>query len=76
MDQNVPEKPKYIDFPVLEHGTTYDGKLALNRWSGILTRGHDFPGAQVRFTFGFTFENISLIPIRPCYMQLGCQIKI
>lgn len=46
--EHTPEKPKYIDFPYLEHGSLLDGKLALNRWSHTITKGHDFPGAQVR----------------------------
>ncbi|KAH8599863.1 dihydroxy-acid dehydratase-like protein [Bisporella sp. PMI_857] len=47
IDRNGPQKPRYIDFPSLEYGTLgADGKIALNRWSGPLTRGHDFPGAQ------------------------------
>lgn len=33
--------PDYIRFPVLPPGDK------LNRWSQTLTRGHDFPGAQV-----------------------------
>lgn len=42
-----PEEPRYINFPSLEHGTVRDGAPALNRWSTTITRGHDFPGAQV-----------------------------
>jgi hypothetical protein len=45
---NGPEAPRYINFPSLEHGTLRDGSPALNRWSSTLTKGHDFPGAQVR----------------------------
>lgn len=45
---NITEKPRYIDFPALEHGVVVDGKQALNRWSSRITKGHDFPGAQVR----------------------------
>ncbi|KAI6710506.1 hypothetical protein JHW43_006947 [Diplocarpon mali] len=44
--ESGPVQPKYIDFPHLEHGTTNDGKAALNRWSSTITREHDFPGAQ------------------------------
>ncbi|CAG8956195.1 hypothetical protein HYFRA_00012112 [Hymenoscyphus fraxineus] len=45
--QHIPEQPRYISFPSLEHGTKgEDGKLALNRWSSLVTRGHDFAGAQ------------------------------
>ncbi|TVY29396.1 putative dihydroxy-acid dehydratase, mitochondrial [Lachnellula hyalina] len=45
--EDIPDKPRYLDFPCLEAGTTAaDGKQALNRWSTTITRGHDFPGAQ------------------------------
>ncbi|KAM3081989.1 hypothetical protein ACMFMG_004449 [Clarireedia jacksonii] len=44
--ENIPDKPRYIDFPSLEAGTVVDGKPALNRWSSTITKGHDFPGAQ------------------------------
>jgi dihydroxy-acid dehydratase len=42
----VKEEPRYVDFPEIEHGTQRNGKLALNRWSSTITKGHDFPGAQ------------------------------
>jgi dihydroxy-acid dehydratase len=45
--EHIPEKPRYIDFPSIPHGTLRDGKPVLNRWSATLTNGHDFPGAQV-----------------------------
>ncbi|TVY20132.1 putative mitochondrial dihydroxy-acid dehydratase [Lachnellula arida] len=46
--ENIPDKPRYLDFPCLEPGTiAADGKQALNRWSTTITRGHDFPGAQI-----------------------------
>jgi dihydroxy-acid dehydratase len=48
--ENIPDKPRYVDFPSLEHGTIVDGKQALNRWSSTITKAHDFPGAQVRRT--------------------------
>lgn len=38
--ENVPDKPRYIDFQCVEPGTkTADGKQVLNRWSSTLTRG-------------------------------------
>ncbi|KAI9816691.1 MAG: hypothetical protein M1832_004979 [Thelocarpon impressellum] len=50
MDPKNAEKratdPTYLSFPSLPEGSTWDGKLALNRHSAIMTRGHDFPGAQ------------------------------
>lgn len=40
------QEPRYLDFPHLPDGTIRDGKLALNKYSSIVTNGHDFPGAQ------------------------------
>ncbi|KAK4120273.1 dihydroxy-acid and 6-phosphogluconate dehydratase [Parathielavia appendiculata] len=39
-DRNVPKPGDYIQFECLPSGGP------LNRWSQVLTRGHDFPGAQ------------------------------
>lgn len=45
--QNEPEEPRYLSFPHLpDDATTADGKPLLNKYSTIITRGHDFPGAQ------------------------------
>lgn len=44
--EEIPEQPRYIDFPCLEAGTIINGKQVLNRWSSTITRDHDFPGAQ------------------------------
>lgn len=39
---------KYINFPSLPDDAKHeDGSPALNRYSTTITRGHDFPGAQV-----------------------------
>lgn len=51
------EQPRYINFPSIEHGTMRDGAPALNRWSATITKGHDFPGAQVRSAFPNTDRN-------------------
>ncbi|KAL2004249.1 hypothetical protein VTN02DRAFT_4764 [Thermoascus thermophilus] len=41
------EEARYVEFPSVPHGTKHeDGTLVLNRYSSIITRGHDFPGAQ------------------------------
>lgn len=40
-------EPKYLDFKHAPDGAMRDGKPLLNRYSTILTREHDFPGAQV-----------------------------
>jgi dihydroxy-acid dehydratase len=43
-----PRAPGYAEFRSLPDGTMRDGKLALNKYSAVLTNDHDFPGAQVR----------------------------
>jgi hypothetical protein len=40
-DRNVPKEGDYLKFDCYPPGG------ALNRWSGLMTRGHDYPGAQV-----------------------------
>ncbi|KAL2189226.1 hypothetical protein L209DRAFT_269394 [Thermothelomyces heterothallicus CBS 203.75] len=40
-DRNLPKPGDYLQFDCLPPGGP------LNRWSQVLTRGHDFPGAQV-----------------------------
>ena len=47
MKQQEPEEPRFLDFPCLPDNAIRDGKPALNKYSSILTKGHDFPGAQV-----------------------------
>jgi hypothetical protein len=43
------DEAKYIEFPSLPADAKHeDGSPALNRYSATITRGHDFPGAQVR----------------------------
>ncbi len=39
---NIPEKPKYIDFPCLKPGARVDGRHTLNRWSSTITKGEIF----------------------------------
>ena len=46
--QNDPEEARFLDFPHLPDDAIYDGKSQLNKYSAIITRGHDFPGAKVR----------------------------
>ena len=46
--QHEPEEPRFLDFPHLpDDATTPDGKPRLNKHSSTVTKGHDFPGAQV-----------------------------
>lgn len=47
----LPGAPAYIDFPHIEAGTKRDGKPVLNRWSGLMTEGHNFPGAKVALLY-------------------------
>lgn len=45
--QQEPEEPRFLNFPHLPDDAKYEnGEPALNKYSAILTRGHDFPGAQ------------------------------
>ena len=41
------DEPRYLSFPHLSQDATHDGKPALNRFSSVMTRDHDYPGAQV-----------------------------
>lgn len=43
-----PDEARYLHFHHLSDDETQDGKLRLNRYSSILTRDHNFPGAKVR----------------------------
>lgn len=44
--QQEPEEPRFLNFPRAPDGATRDGKPVLNKYSTIVTKGHDFPGAQ------------------------------
>jgi hypothetical protein len=65
-----PQEARYIQFKCLPDGAIgEDGKPALNKYSAIITAGHDFPGAQVR-TAAAEFRIPSLRAThRPCYTQ-------
>jgi dihydroxy-acid dehydratase len=44
----MPEEAKYIDYSPAPQGSKHeDGTPVLNRYSTVLTRGHDSPAAQV-----------------------------
>ena len=47
--QQEVEEPRFLHFPHLPNGVIQDGMLRLNRYSSTITKGHDFPGAQVSF---------------------------
>lgn len=50
-----PEEPRFLDFPHLPEDAKYpDGKPALNKYSSTVTRGHEFPGAQVGLSIQHT----------------------
>lgn len=49
--QQEVEEPRFLDFPHLPNGIIRDGKLSLNRYSSIITKDHDFPGAQVSLAY-------------------------
>lgn len=40
------EKSRFLEFRSVPHGTMRDGKLVLNRYSSLVTNGHEHPGAQ------------------------------
>jgi dihydroxy-acid dehydratase len=49
--QREPEEPRYLTFPHLPDDAKHeDGTPALNKYSSTLTTGHNFPGAQVRYS--------------------------
>jgi hypothetical protein len=77
---------KYLDFTPVPHGTKHeDGTPVLNRYSTFITKGHDFPGAQVgwKSCLGVTRECLcprliltdSIVFNRPCFMRRACQIE-
>lgn len=45
--QEEPEEARYIRFGTLPHGTEWNGKPALNKYSNYVTNAHDFPAAKV-----------------------------
>ena len=57
--QNGQHEALYIKFKSLPDGAlNEDGKPALNKYSSIITRGHDSPGAQVFIISPFTDYSI------------------
>ena len=46
-DKYAQEEPRFLSFPHLPEDASMDGKPALNKYSSTITKGHDFPGAQV-----------------------------
>ena len=60
------QEEKYIEFPCLPADATRDGKPALNRHSQHITKGHDFPGAQVRQSPRIMHIIFSLDLSQPC----------
>lgn len=73
--------PQYIQFKCLPPGG------ALNRWSHMITREHDFPGAQVCYLLEPPSSRpsksrvvanpvlISSSSLRPCYMVQAYPIR-
>jgi hypothetical protein len=61
--QFEPEEARFLSFPSLpDDAKDADGKPRLNKYSATITRGHDFPGAQVRrngniYLFPYTYVN-------------------
>jgi hypothetical protein len=49
--QREPEEPRFLSFPHLpDDAKLENGMPALNKYSSTLTTGHNFPGAQVRYS--------------------------
>jgi dihydroxy-acid dehydratase len=47
MSQSQTKEPsRFLDFKGVPYGTERNGALVMNRFSSVLTNGHDFPGAQ------------------------------
>ena len=73
-----PAEEKFLEFPSLPDDATRDGKPALNKYSQFITKGHDFPGAQVwiRDTHrypGLDAGSLTLEHQRPCCMRRECR---
>lgn len=52
------QEARYINYSPAPNGSKHeDGTPVLNRYSTVLTRGHDSPAAQVRIYTHFTFES-------------------
>jgi hypothetical protein len=47
--QNLPDEPRYLDFPHLPDNAMKNGEPVLNKYSSTLTKDHDFPGAQLSY---------------------------
>ena len=68
-------KSLYLDFPCSSTENVRGEKPLLNRYSSVVTKGHDFPGAQVlilQFCLKARLQADHLL--RLCYMLLECQI--
>lgn len=51
------QEARYAPFSVLpDDAVGPDGQPALNKYSAAITRGHDFPGAQVRIAIHSAFH--------------------
>jgi hypothetical protein len=73
---SAPSDPKYIDFPKLEDGALNEfGEPALNKYSGVITRKHDFPGAQVCPQTSFLKDNNADLLSRQFSMPLESKIN-
>lgn len=57
-DRNVPKPGDYLQFESLPPNGP------LNRWSQVLTRDHDFPGAQVRISPSIRGRHALCVPRR------------
>ena len=44
--QTEKQTSRFLDFQEIPYGTKRDGELVLNRYSSVLTNGHEYPGAK------------------------------
>jgi hypothetical protein len=73
-DKHAQAEPRFLSFPHLADDATRDGQPVLNKYSTTITKGHDFPGAQV--INSLSFISGKLIFPRPCFMLLVYRTSI
>lgn len=71
-----PKVAKYLDFePPATKELTPDGLPILNRYSRLLTKDHDFPGARVSCSPSLAAVDMMLIHGRQCFLLLVSQMR-
>ena len=67
------QERRYLQFASAAEGTDPQGKPILNKYSSSITRGHDFPGAQVGGAQHV--KDACSDESRLCSTQLVCQTR-